>query len=324
MKLRNAGVLVAVLAALGGCKKKPEEVTAPTPVAPVTQAGSASAATAPAAEGDPWAKPSAAKDPLKKPLFWSIEKDGKTTYLLGTMHIGIDPTSRLPDVVWKKLDDAKTFAMETDISSAKGLDVLRKDGTTLEQELGDKYWAKLEDALGATDAARMRGFKPMIPATMLSLKGLPETAPMDGVLHGRALNQKKKIVFLEPMELQAKMLEKWMTARALKEMLDDVPGLEKRGKDMLAAYIAGDEAKVLAITEEERADFKKHGHTEAEYEEQMSDMLYKRNASWIDPIEKLHADGGGFIAVGAMHLIGPKSVLELLQNKGYKVTRITP
>jgi uncharacterized protein YbaP (TraB family) len=56
----------------------------------------------------------------------------------------------------------------------------------------------------------------------------------------------------------------------------------------------------------------------------MEDLLYKRNASWIEPIEKAHAEGPLFVAVGAMHAIGPKSVLELLEKKGYKVTRITP
>ena len=44
----------------------------------------------------------------------------------------------------------------------------------------------------------------------------------------------------------------------------------------------------------------------------------------IDAIDKLHHAGGGFVAVGAMHLIGPRSVLDLLAHKGYKVTRVVP
>ena len=38
----------------------------------------------------------------------------------------------------------------------------------------------------------------------------------------------------------------------------------------------------------------------------------------------MHAAGGGFIAVGALHLIGKKSVLEMLAAKGYKIARISP
>lgn len=327
MKLRHASLLVAVLAAATACKKTEDKAPPkPTPIAETGSAKGSSAGSAGSAAvaGDPWSKPEAAKDPLKHPLFWSIEKDGKTSYVLGTMHTGIDPKSRLPDIVWKKLDESKVFAMETDLGGAGKLDVLLKNGQSLKDLLGDKYWKKLEDALGVQEANRLIGFKPMIPATLISMRGLEQTPPMDGVLYGRALNQKKQIVFLEPIDRQAAVLEKWMDVRALKDMLDDLPGGEKRSKEMFAAYVTGDEKEILAISDSERADFLKTGRTPKEYEEQMQDLLYSRNASWIEAIEKLHAEGPGFIAVGAMHLVGPKSVLELLQQKGFKVTRITP
>src|SRR4051812_41158222 len=113
MKLRNAGLLVALLAIAGACKKSEHhEATGSASVAQPTGSGSAASAA------DPWSKPKAAKDPLAKPLFWSVEKDGKTDYLLGTMHTGVDPESRLPDVVWKKLEESKTFAMETNLADA--------------------------------------------------------------------------------------------------------------------------------------------------------------------------------------------------------------
>jgi uncharacterized protein YbaP (TraB family) len=313
MKLRNVGLLVAVLALTSAACKKSE---APAKHDEVTAKIQGSAVAA-----DPWSKPAAVKDPLPHPFFWSIEKDGKTDYILGTMHMGVDPESRIPDYVWKKLDESTTFAMETDLSDAAKLDVLRKDGSSLEAELGPAYWKKLEEAIGVQEAARLRGFKPMIPATLLSMRGLQQTPPMDGVMHARATNQKKNIVFLESIESQGAVLEKWMNAKALKDMLDDLPAGEKRSKAMLAAYIAGDENRILALNEDEKADFLKHGRTQKEYDEQMEDILFHRNASWIPVIEKIH--GGAFIAVGAMHLIGPKSVLELLQQKGYKVTRVT-
>ncbi len=320
MKLRTASLFVLLLAASTACKKS--EPPAPKPTGPAATT-TADAGTAGSAAADPWTQPETQKDPIKKPLFWTVEKDGKTTYLLGTMHLGVDPNARLPEVVWKKLDAAKTFAMETDTSGAGKLDVLRKDGTTLRQELGDEYWKKLEDTLGVAEASRLLGFKPMIPATLLSTRGLPDTAPMDGVLHGRALNQKKAIVFLESLEHQAGVLMKWMGVQALKDMLDDIPGIEQRTKDMLAAYLAGDDAKILSIAEGERTRWKEKGRPEKEYDEQMDDLLYKRNASWIAPIEKMHAEGDAFIAVGALHLIGPRSVLDHLEKKGYKVTRVT-
>ena len=54
----------------------------------------------------------------------------------------------------------------------------------------------------------------------------------------------------------------------------------------------------------------------------MKELLLDRNASWIEPIEKLHARGGGFVAVGAMHLIGKRSVLDLLAQRGFTIKRL--
>lgn len=302
MKLRTAGLVVAILAASVSCKK----ADAPRP-------GAAQAAEVPRA-----------KDPLPHPLFWAVEKDGKTTYVLGTMHIGVDPDARIPELVWRKLDEAPAFAMETDLSKAGAIDVMRHDGGSLHADLGEAYWKKLEDALGADAAQRMDRMKPMIPATLLSMRGLPETPAMDGALFGRARDEHKPIVFLEPIEAEETVLEKWMDVRALEAMLDDLPGGEQHSKDMLAAYVAGDEAKIQALTDAERADFTKTGRTDAEYDQQMEDLLFARNASWVPELEELHAKGGAFVAVGAMHLIGKRSVLDLLRQRGFKVTRLTP
>jgi uncharacterized protein YbaP (TraB family) len=312
MKLRNVGLLAIVAAAAMACDRSQDR--AKPGAAPVTQSGST----------DPWNAPAPAKDPLKRPLFWQLEKDGKTSYLLGTIHVGVDPNTRLPDIVWQKLEASPGFAMETDVSKAAGLDLTRKDGKTLKDELGAERWKKLEDAVGKRQAAAMMNMKPMMPATLLSLRGLPSTPPMDGVLHGRAENLKKKIVFLEPVETQISILEKWMDARMLGEMLDDLATHDQGIQDMLAAYIAGDGDKMVALHDSERELWKKHGRTDAEFAESMNDLLYKRNASWIEAIEKLHAEGGSFIAVGGAHTVGPKSVVDLLEQKGFKVTRITP
>jgi uncharacterized protein len=311
MKLRNVGVVAVVLAAVASCDKGKGRSS--SEVAPVTQGGSDSS--------DPWSTKAPAKDPLTKPLLWRLEKDGNTSYLFGTMHMGVDPTARLPEVVWQKLDEKPTFAMETDTSGK--LEIQRTDGTTLKDELGPEYWKKLEVALGAAQAKQLITLKPMIPATLLAMRGLPRTAAMDSVLSARASNRNKKIVYLEPLDLQITVLEKWMNARALKDMLDDLDGTEQRAKQMLAAYVEGDGGKLMAVFDAERARWKELGRPESEFDEQMDDLLYKRNASWIDPIEKLHAAGGGFIAVGAAHALGPRSVPELLEKKGYKVTRVT-
>src|SRR5262244_3708330 len=93
-----------------------------------------------------------ATGPLAHPLLWSAEKDGRTTYLFGTMHTGVDAATRLPPIVWAKLDAARAFAMETDLDDPTAADAMRPTAGSLRDALGDAYWRKLETALGA-DAA---------------------------------------------------------------------------------------------------------------------------------------------------------------------------
>jgi uncharacterized protein len=261
---------------------------------------------------------------LDKPFLWSAEKDGTTTYLFGTMHMGVDPEKRLPDLVWSRLDAAKAFAMETDPADVTKVDFMRHDGKTLHEELGDVKWHRLQAMIGEQPASRVDPMKPYIAATLVTSSGLPQTMPMDGVLLQHAKNEHKAVVFLEPIETQVTVIEKWLTTRALGEMLDDVPDTTARTKQLLAAYVSGDERAIQRVTDDEHAAAFKHGHTEAEVRDEMTDLLFRRNASWIPLIERMHANGGGFVAVGTLHLVGTGSVVDLLQQRGYKVTRLTP
>lgn len=312
--------ITAVLAL--ACK---QSAPAPTPESKPSVAQPAPAPAQPQAKGaDPWSKPAPKKDPLARPLFWSIEKDGKTSYALGTIHLGVDAEARLPQIVWDRIDSSPSFAMETDLNDPALQKVLECVGCSLKKELGPVYWKKLEDAITADVAARIDPMKPMVAATMMSMRGLPMTTQMDTLLLARAQTGKKTVVFLEEAKVEAAILEKWMNVKALKSMLDDLEGADKHTKQMLDAYITGDEAAMVKLSDDERAQALAHGYTAKEYDESLQDMLYGRNASWIGAIEKAHAAGGVFIAVGAMHLVGPKNVLELLANKGYKVTRVVP
>ena len=328
MKRGSLGLLVMLVSLVGtptACKKSdPKTETPPT----VGTQGAKDAAEvgndAPAASADPWQHKSAPKDPVKKAFFWSAEKDGKTTYLLGTMHMGVDAEVRLPQIVWDRLDEAKTFAMEADVSDPKLAQTMFRSQGKLRDELGAAYWKKLEAIVGEDLAAQLDKMTVMGAAALMALKDLPKTPPMDAVLLGRAMNQKKTIVYLEEGALQAQVLAKHMSLKALKMMIDTADKGAAHSKQMLDAYLAGDPDGILKVTEEQKGDALAHGFTEAEYTAQMEDILYKRNASWIPVIEKLHASGGGFVAVGALHLIGKRSVLEMLEKRGFKITPITP
>ena len=278
--MKRTALVVTLLALTGiaGCKKAPPPSPQPSGssmVAPSTPSGSAVAANA----ADPWHMVGPKRDPLKRPMFWSVTKDGKSTYVLGTMHIGIDAEARLPQIVWDKLDAAPAFAMETDLTAPAILGMGQRTGGSLRDDLGPVYMKKLEDILTPDVVRGIDGMKPMIAATLLSMRGLPMTTPMDGILLGRAINQKKQLVYLEAASTQAALLEKWMDIRTLKMMIDSPDKGLTMAKQMLAAYIAGEDETLLTLAESQKADQITAGFSEADYDRSMDDMLYRRNAS---------------------------------------------
>src|SRR5690349_18776613 len=105
--MKQTRILVAatvLAAALGACKKSEPAKTEKTEKTEKADAGTGTGtgtATPVAADAAPVA------DGKIKPFLYAVEKDGKVSHLLGSMHIGVDPSS-LPDFVFTRVDAAKT------------------------------------------------------------------------------------------------------------------------------------------------------------------------------------------------------------------------
>jgi uncharacterized protein len=321
---RRLLVSLLAIATVAGCKgsaksDKPEATAGsatrikplPVPVAPSTPNGSGSAIDPPPAPGSV----------ITRPFFYRVEKDGKTSYLLGTWHSGIDATKQLPVAVWDALAAAKSFAMEMDPADPLTLTAhKRTDDTTLEDELGVEYWARLESLVGPS-AQSLRGMKTFGVVMMLQFKDLPQTVSMDVAFISKAKEQHKPIVFLEPASLQIKLLEKWIDTRMLKQIIDDYDASKRMLEDAMTAYMAGDDAALSSMVLP-RDSMKDAGFTDAEIDQASAELIFDRNTAWIAKLDGMFATGDAFVAVGAGHLIGPKSVVEMLGAKGYKITRV--
>ncbi len=301
----------ATLIALQGCKsdKKP---------------GAASGA---ATGDDPWASSDTPKAPaavIEKPLLWKAEKDGTTTWLFGTVHLGVSADTQLPPVVFDRLKEAKAFAMEADTSDpALAMAMRRSDGGSLRADLGPEHWKKLEDAIGARVAESFDGLKPFAVMSTLMAKDLPFTLPMDRVLMERAQEAGKPIHYLERAADQIAMIDPWMGAADVKALLDHRDVARNAAEKLLEAYKGGDAAGLSAMFEDQTL-WIAAGRKPATFPAYLDAILGKRNRAWVPKIEQLHADGGAFVAVGAGHLVGPENVVDLLAERGFTVTRVTP
>jgi uncharacterized protein YbaP (TraB family) len=320
----RAGLIavIALIALAAGAACEPRD--RPAQRAP---AGAGSAAAGPAV--DPWSRTAPApatppREPLRRPLLWTAERAGKTTHFLGTMHVGVDAAAQLPAAVWDRLAAAPALAVETDVSDPALTRIGARASGTLRDDLGPTDWERLEVALTPGVARALSDRTAVVPATLLSVRGLPLTAPMDSVLVTRAKGRGQRIVYLETAASQIALLEKHLDVRALRMMLADLPRVERQAREMLAAYVSGDEQRILALAADQRRDALAFGYTAPEVDGMLDDLLYARNAAWLAAIEQLHASGGALVAVGALHLVGPRSVLALLAERGYRVARVEP
>lgn len=349
MKLRIPTLLLALLAfaaaTLSGCG-----TSTPAAKDPIALTGSA-ATPAPAAPGsaapptpttdDPWSKEPVADpgDPpdatttkeladkacpvMKAPFYYRATKNGKSSHLLGTRHLGV-PLAKLPQKVKDQLLKSRLVVFETapgdDAEGAPG------DGKSLEDKLGPALWNKYVALVGTSTASQVKHQKPSIALLMLMMMYEDKLSALDLEIELLVKSAKIKTGGLETSAFQEKLLEELLDVRMLKATIQGTPDrktLEKESLEDLAEYCAGTDDSP-GMDERAIQQLKAGGYTEAEIKRMDEKLLDERNHAWMPQIEKLFATGNVFVVVGADHLIGKQGVIEMLQNKGFKTERIAP
>ena len=99
----------------------------------------------------------------------------------------------------------------------------------------------------------------------------------------------------------------------LEQTLDEIDeGAEVLSK-MVAAWRAGE---LESLSSELLEDF---GDFPGLYEKLVTD----RNNAWVPKLERLLTDGQHhLVVVGALHLVGPDNVIDLLKKRGHAVERL--
>lgn len=320
MKLACALALVVVV----GCQNG-EKGNAPA-------AGSASAS-------DPWGKTAAASpdDPptlgertavaneacptVVKPWFFEVKKDGRTSHILGTRHIGVG-LDKFPQIVRDDFD-ASTLAVFELPPAAKSKPDFKKE--PLRDELGPADWAHFEALVGKTAAKRFAHAAPILAAMSVATMYEDVSVLLDKQLEQRAADHRIATNGLETHEFQLGLLEKWLDVRLLKTILEDTPDrarLKKQSMKYLARYCEGADHDPDLMEEVDVASLERHGYTKQDLEAFQKALLDDRNADWIPKLEKLFEQDKVFVAVGAAHLQGKHGVIERLKQRGYEIARI--
>lgn len=296
------------LAALSACKSEQAPVPPPqaAPPAPVVEV--------------PAAPP---LEPLVRPFFWEVSRNGVVSHFLGTIHAKYQFVQQPPAVI-ERLDAAKVVVVEADVAALSIMDVLQQAMLPPEQSLrtmlGDEHWQKLVGAVGKVMPApaleRMQPWFAVLLVSMGDLVSTDQNQVMDMQVFQRAKKAGKRVVFLEDANAQVKMLSESGDLDTLKEMLDELAEVRRKLDDMLSAYGRGD-FDALSVSTLDPEEMSKRP-------EVFEKLLFQRNRAWMDALQPLLAEGGVFVAVGAGHFVGEQGLLSLLRAAGYEIRRIEP
>ena len=183
----------------------------------------------------------------------------------------------------------------------------------------ERFAAKAR-ALGAQPELLDR-FQPWFAAiTLVQLQlmklGFDPAAGVEQRLTRRATGDGKPIDGLETareqLEIMARLPQK-QQREFLLYSVDDTERMASEVDALLAAWRSG-EASTMAKLLQEGFD---------EYPDLYRPLTVERNRKWIPQIEHLLDERNDYlVVVGALHLVGKDSVIDLLERKGYKLKQL--
>lgn len=267
---------------------------------------------------------------IENALFWEVSGKGlkKPSYLFGTYHLLNH--SFLEDIpnVKTAFEKSGHVTVEMVIDSSKlqhmAMASMMPDKKISELISADDYKLVADEIKSATgmDLKILDQFKPVALTVLLTLFYTQREnkemlskysgTPLDAYFAYAGKINNKSVNTFETMEEQLKILYDHDSyeeqARQLVEFVKAKEEMIKAQTDLANLYLEQDLNGMYAL-------FQK-------YSEQMGEskhLLDDRNVKWMEKLPALLQSGNQFIAVGALHFTGEKSLITLLRKAGYTV-----
>ncbi len=263
-------------------------------------------------------------------FLWRLQRDGRRSYLYGTIHLGRFEWVFAGPTVLAALGESQVLALELDPTDPQTMQ--RTMALALREAPGlldDTRAARLARQLDAQclPQAAVALMHPVFQTMTLSLlagrhDGFDPAWGQEAVLVGMAQALQRRVVALETPQRQVQALLAGDLARQrylLDSTLDQLEdGSVRRGLRRLGeVWERGDLARL--------ADYESwcecvRSETSRQLLRELNDA---RNPGLADGIEALHRAGQTvFAAVGALHMVGPKALPRLLAERGFVVERV--
>ena len=272
----------------------------------------------------------------RRGFLWEVRKGKQVGWLLGTIHVGRPEFYPLPPSRMTPLQRAEAIVLEADISDiARAITATQKyaqypEGTPgLETRLTPELRQRIESVLSRNqlDLAPMMRMKPWMLANVLALfeaaqAGYVPALSVESYLTRVAKSESKPILEFEGIEQQFELFEKapWATQISfLEEALKAVESRSARRElnRIVQAWETADRGALERLLVEMRAQSSVGSRFTVDT------ILLGRHPQMVSKIETMMTAGKPYVfAVGALHLVGPQGLVELLRARGYTLTEL--
>lgn len=267
-----------------------------------------------------------------KIFLWEVKSPTNAIYVFGSLHVAKADFYPLPKAVEDAYRQAQELVVEIDAT-----DVTRVSQTLplltyappdgLDHHVSPEVWKRVEAASRKQDQdlAAFRMLKPAVLASELLVESLAShgydpQAGIDAHFLWSAREDHKLIVELETPDFQANVLGglsdadgEAMLSETLNEMGTDE--LARETDQLAAAWKTGDAETVARLLREANKD---------EASKKIFKRLFdERNPAMAEKIAAIASSSQkALVVIGAGHLAGTNSVLELLKTKGLQVRQL--
>lgn len=265
-----------------------------------------------------------------KPALWVLKDDDTTIYLFGTIHALRDGEDWMSPPVKAAFEASDKLVLEIiapespqDMQAKVLKYAVNRDGPALSSRLSPEKRAAYHAALAAyaMPPAALDTFHPWYVATMLTMLPLMKAGydPQQGVearLTSLAKPAKKALEALETVDQQFAIFRNISDAEQIHFLNESVKmhGEATALVDKMVGYWRSGQADELGQVMNESLE-SSPDLAEA--------MLYQRNEIWASQLQdRLNEPGTQFIAVGAGHLAGERSVQHYLKARGLTALRL--
>ncbi len=263
-------------------------------------------------------------------LFWKVEKNGTTVYMLGSIHYATEDYYPLHPEIETAFSKSDYLVVESNVLNQKASrKPLYDDETSLQDHLPEELYEDLQEKLNTLGISirQVERYKPWYVDKLIqdvSLHRIGEEFSLGIDMHFLEKSTDKEIIELEGSEFHINMFDNFSESLQI-ALLEDTVETEleeyrQSSNEFKTIWENGD----LGELEEISFALLEDDEHQEEYDEFIDKMITQRNIRMVEKIEEfLDSDAQTyFFVVGAGHYPGDIGIIHLLEEQGYDVTRL--